>query len=124
VRRSAAARDRQLRAAARTPRPSSAGCSRVAAFEAPGHQPRRAADRGEKRALRAAARVAPSAELFVGRARALDSRLTQVPATRARIEQICARLDGLPLAIELAAARMKVLTPAAILDGSGAGSTS
>jgi predicted ATPase/DNA-binding SARP family transcriptional activator len=60
--------------------------------------------------------VAPSAELFLRRAKALDSRLTLGPGDEARIEQICARLDGLPLAIELAAARMKVLTPAAILD--------
>ncbi len=63
--------------------------------------------------------VAPSAELFVRRARALDSAPDPGTRRRARIEQICARLDGLPLAIELAAARMKVLTPAAILERLG-----
>jgi predicted ATPase/DNA-binding SARP family transcriptional activator len=61
----------------------------------------------------------PSAELFVRRARALDSRLSLAPGDAERIAQICARLDGLPLAIELAAARMKVLKPAAILERLG-----
>ena len=49
------------------------------------------------------------------RARALDPRLELDEGDLATIERICARLDGLPLAIELAAARMKVLSPAAIL---------
>ncbi|WP_084286341.1 BTAD domain-containing putative transcriptional regulator [Solirubrobacter soli] len=61
----------------------------------------------------------PSAELFVRRARALDPRLALLPGDEERIRQICARLDGLPLAIELAAARMKVLKPAAILERLG-----
>lgn len=58
----------------------------------------------------------PSAQLFQRRARALNPRLALAPADEALIERICARLDGLPLAIELAAARTKVLAPAAILD--------
>ena len=62
---------------------------------------------------------APSTDLFLRRARAFDPRLTLGEGDEQRIEQICARLDGLPLAIELAAARMKVLTPAAILERLG-----
>ncbi|MCQ7029831.1 hypothetical protein MRO55_25330, partial [Escherichia coli] len=62
---------------------------------------------------------APSADLFLRRARAIDPRLSLGAGDEQRIEQICARLDGLPLAIELAAARMKVLTPGAILDRLG-----
>ena len=58
----------------------------------------------------------PSSELFLRRARALNPRLQLQPGDDERIEQICARLDGLPLAIELAAARTKILSPAAILD--------
>ncbi|HEY6892511.1 MAG TPA: BTAD domain-containing putative transcriptional regulator [Solirubrobacter sp.] len=56
----------------------------------------------------------PATALFVRRARAVDPRLKLdgVP----EIERICAKLDGLPLAIELAAARIKVLTPAQILE--------
>ncbi len=61
----------------------------------------------------------PSAELFLRRARSLNPRLQLQPGDEHRIEQICARLDGLPLAIELAAARTKILSPAAILDRLG-----
>ena len=59
---------------------------------------------------------APAAELFVSRARALNPRLAFAAGDQERIERICDRLDGLPLAIELAAARSKVLAPAAILE--------
>ena len=63
--------------------------------------------------------TAPSTDLFLRRARAINSRLALADGDEQRIEQICARLDGLPLAIELAAARMKVLTPEAILERLG-----
>ena len=58
----------------------------------------------------------PALELFVSRARALNPRLALATGDRERIERICERLDGLPLAIELAAARSKLLSPAAILE--------
>lgn len=54
-------------------------------------------------------------ELFVQRARAVkaDFRITDESAPA--IAEICHRLDGLPLAIELAAARIKLLPPRAML---------
>ena len=55
----------------------------------------------------------PAVALFLRRARAVDSRLAPDEAV---VAQICARLDGLPLAIELAAARAKILSPAAMLQ--------
>ena len=58
----------------------------------------------------------PAAALFERRARAVDPRLELEPGDEQRIAEICARLDGLPLAIELAAARIKVLSPAENLD--------
>ena len=47
--------------------------------------------------------------LFVERARAADPTFGLTPETRLAIETICRRLDGLPLAIELAAARVRAL---------------
>jgi predicted ATPase/class 3 adenylate cyclase len=56
-----------------------------------------------------------AATLFTQRARQLDPGFVPDAAVR----QIAERLDGLPLALELAAARVKVLTPAQILDRLG-----
>jgi predicted ATPase len=54
--------------------------------------------------------------LFVDRARAVQPGFMLAPDNSAAVAEICQRLDGLPLAIELAAARIKVFPPAAIRD--------
>ena len=53
--------------------------------------------------------------LFVERARAAGRGFVPGEQDGAAVAEICARLDGLPLAIELAAARVAVLTPGALL---------
>ncbi len=53
--------------------------------------------------------------LFVARARAVDFGFAPTAQNVAAIVECCRRLDGLPLAIELAAVRMRVLSPAALL---------
>lgn len=53
--------------------------------------------------------------LFVERARAVRPGFTVTDDTAATIAAICERLDDLPLAIELAAARTRLFTPAALL---------
>jgi len=53
----------------------------------------------------------PSVALLVDRARRTNPRFTLTAANAALLASACVRLEGLPLAIELAAARLKVLTP-------------
>ncbi len=50
-------------------------------------------------------------ELFTDRARSADKRFALTDENSNDVAEICRRLDGIPLAIELAAARVKILTP-------------
>jgi predicted ATPase/class 3 adenylate cyclase/Tfp pilus assembly protein PilF len=54
--------------------------------------------------------------LFEARARAQDTQFVLDDAHRATVAQVVRLLDGLPLAIELAAARVRVLSPAQLLE--------
>jgi len=58
----------------------------------------------------------PAGALFLDRARDVGSDLTLTPVTASAIAEICRRLDGLPLAIELAAAWLPLLPPHALLE--------
>ena len=57
-----------------------------------------------------------AAELFLNRARLIRPEYASSEADRRIVAQLAARLDGIPLAVELAAARARVLSPSALLQ--------
>jgi predicted ATPase/DNA-binding XRE family transcriptional regulator len=58
----------------------------------------------------------PAVQLFVERTQAVRPGFTLTAENAAAVAEICVRLEGLPLAIELAAARSRVLSPQAMLE--------
>ena len=57
----------------------------------------------------------PAVQLFVARAQAADATFELSPANAAAVAELSRRLEGLPLAVELAAARIRLLEPEALL---------
>lgn len=63
--------------------------------------------------------INPAVALFAERARAVNAGFTLGAGNASAVARICQRLDGIPLAIELAAARSKLLGPEALLERLG-----
>ena len=61
------------------------------------------------------AKLSPAVQLFLARARAIQPAFQLTDENRLTVAEICRRLEGLPLGIELAAARITVLSPDGLL---------
>jgi predicted ATPase/class 3 adenylate cyclase len=75
--------------------------------------------RGERTFLVPPLASADCVALFVNRAEAVNSAFRLTDANTRAIAELCARLDGLPLAIELAAARVNLLDPQQMISRLG-----
>lgn len=71
---------------------------------------------GEQRFPVAPLAAVPAGELFVQRAQLVDPAFTRTPTIGAAIDQLCAQVDYLPLAIELLAARSDLFAPQVLLE--------
>ena len=71
---------------------------------------------GTRNHTAAEALASPAVALFVDRASAAEPRFRLTDENAATVATICERLDGIPLAIELAAPRAKIFTPQQLLD--------
>jgi predicted ATPase/DNA-binding CsgD family transcriptional regulator len=63
--------------------------------------------------------LSDAADLLVERAKAVTPDFAVTEANAADVAALCRRLDGLPLALELAAVRLRTLTPAQVIDRLG-----
>ena len=63
----------------------------------------------------------PAVQLFVARAVAVRPGFALTTANAAAVAELCRRLDGIPLALELAAVQLRILTPEALLKRLGSG---
>ena len=81
----------------------------LSALELPAHKGLEAAERSS------------AVQLFVQQARRVRSGFRLTPANSADVVAVCQRVDGLPLAVELAASRLKLLSPRALLGHMDAG---
>jgi predicted ATPase/class 3 adenylate cyclase len=61
--------------------------------------------------------TAEAVRLFVERAQGVNADFVLTPTNAAAVAQVCRRLDGVPLAIELAAARVPAMNPAELARG-------
>ena len=57
----------------------------------------------------------PAVELFINRAQSVKPGFQLDDSSKMAVSEICRQLDGLPLAIELAAARIKIFSPQALM---------
>lgn len=80
------------------------------------HVPLAPLDVPSERSISTVADIArsPAVQLFVARATAAQPDFALTSENAIAVAEICRRLDGLPLALELAAARVRVLSPAAM----------